>query len=106
MMDDQNIVHTLYKRLLTNPTSAAIIGFILALPFLTILSLSLLVMLGIKPNFGPFDPLFYNPDTDKPNVLLDLFALGVFLLAVTACLIARAPIVRTVQAGGSLFATR
>jgi hypothetical protein len=84
--------------LLTNPMSAAIISFLLALPFLTILSL---LLLDIEP---PFAALFNNPNPDQPNLLGTLIVLGAFLLAVAACLIARAPIVRTLQAGGSLFA--
>jgi len=84
--------------LLTNPRSAAIISIILALPFVTILSL---LLLGIEP---PFAPLLNNPDPDQPNVLGTLIVLGALLLAVAACLIARAPLVQTMQAGESLFA--
>ncbi len=87
--------------ILTNPTSAAIISFLLALPFVTILSL---LLFHIRPPLGPLEPLLNNPDPDQPNVLGSLIVLGAFLLAVAACLIARAPIVRTLQAGGSLFA--
>jgi hypothetical protein len=89
------------KNILTNPKSAAIISLILALPFVTIRSL---LLLGIKPNFGPLEPLLNNPDPDQPHVLGTLIVLGAFLLAVAACIIARAPIVRTMQAGGSLLA--
>lgn len=85
----------------TKPASAAMISFILALPFVTILSL---LLLHIRPPLGPFEPLLNNPDPDQPNILSTLIVLGVLLLAVAACLIARAPIVRTLQAGGSLFA--
>jgi hypothetical protein len=84
--------------ILTNPRSAAIISFLLALPFVTILSL---LLLGIEP---PFAALLNNPDPDQPNVIGTLMVLGALLLAVAACIIARAPIVRTLQAGGSLFA--
>ncbi len=88
------------KTILTNPTSAAIISFILALPFVTILSL---LMLGIEPPLGPLEPLLKNPDPDQPEVLGSLIVLGAFLLAVLACIIVRAPIVRTMRAGGSLL---
>jgi hypothetical protein len=84
--------------ILTNPTSAAIMGFLLALPFLTILSL---LLLNIEP---PFAHLLNNPDPDQPNLIGALIPLGAFLLAVAACLIARAPIIRTLQTGGSLLA--
>jgi|GEM_PF-419008 len=87
--------------ILTNPTSAMIISFLLALPFLTIL---LLLWLHIEPPLGPLEPLLKNPDPDQPNVLGTLLFLGALLLAVAACLIARVPIVRAMQAGGSLFA--
>lgn len=87
--------------LLTNPKSAAIIGFILALPFVTILSL---MVLHIEPPVGPLEPLLNNPDPDQPNVLGTFIVLSAFLLAVLACLIIRAPIVRMMQAGGSLLA--
>jgi hypothetical protein len=84
--------------LLTNPTSAAIISFLLALPFLILLSL---LLLHIEP---PFARLLNNPDPDQPNVLGSLIILGAFLLAVLACIIVRAPIVRTMRMGGSLLA--
>ena len=95
------VIGNAMKRLLTNPMSAAIISFILALPFVIILSL---LILNIKPHFGPLESLLNNPDPDQPNVLGSLIVLGAFLLAVLACIIARAPIVRTMRAGGSLFA--
>lgn len=84
--------------LFATPTSAAIISILLALPFLTILSL---LLLHIEP---PFAHLLNNPDPDQPNLLGTLIPLSAFLLAIAACIITRAPIVRTLQAGGSLFA--
>ena len=85
----------------TNPKSAAIVGFILALPFVTLLSL---LLLGIEPPLGPLEPLLNNPNPDQPDVLSSLIVLGAFLLSVLACVIVRAPIVRTMRAGGSLLA--
>jgi hypothetical protein len=84
--------------ILTTPMSAALIGFLLALPFLAILSL---LLLNIEP---PFAHLLNNQDPDQPNVIGTLIVLGAILLAVAACLIARAPIIRTLQMGGSLLA--
>ncbi|HEU0295727.1 MAG TPA: hypothetical protein VFR47_23510 [Anaerolineales bacterium] len=84
--------------ILTSPTSAAIISFLLALPYVTLLSL---LLFHIEP---PFAALLKSPNPDQPNVIGTLIVLGVFLLAVAACLIARAPLVRTLQAGGSLLA--
>jgi hypothetical protein len=89
------------KSILTNPRSAAIISFFLALPFVTILSL---LMLGIEPPLGPLEPLLNNRDPDQPDVLGSLIVLGTFLLAVLGCIIARAPIVRAMRAGGGLLA--
>jgi hypothetical protein len=87
--------------LFTNPTSAALISFLLALPFVTILSL---LILHIEPPLGPLAPWLNNPNPDQPNILGTLVVLGALLLAVAAGLIARGPIVRTLQAGGSLLA--
>jgi hypothetical protein len=83
------------KDILANPKSAAIISFMLALPFVAILSL---LTLGIEPPLGPLEPLLNNSDPDQPDVLGSLIVLGAFLLAVLACIIARAPIVRTMRA--------
>jgi hypothetical protein len=85
----------------TNPRSAAVISFLLALPFVTILSL---LMLGIEPPLGPLEPLLNNPNPDQPNIIGTLIVLGVLLLAVVAGLVAHAPIVRTMRAGRSLLA--
>jgi len=65
----------------------------------TILSL---LLLGIRPNFGPLEPLLNNPDPYQSSAIGTIIVLGAFLLAIVACLIAHAPIVRTMQAGGSL----
>lgn len=84
--------------LLTNPASTTLISFILALPFLTIFSF---LLLNIEP---PFAALLNDPNPDQPNVIGTVVVLVALLLAVTAGLIARAPIVRAVQAGESLLA--
>ncbi len=89
------------KTLLANPTSAAMISFILALPFVTIFSL---LLLGIEPPLGPLEPVLKNSDPDQPNILGSLVVLSAFLLAIVAGIIARTPIVRTIRAGGSLLA--
>jgi hypothetical protein len=81
--------------------SEAIIGFLLALPFVTIVSL---LWLNIEPPLGPLEPFLENRDPDQPDVLGALIILCAFLFAVLACIIARAPIVRTMRAGGSLLA--
>lgn len=93
-----NSVPAQRNTLLTNPTSGAIIGLLLALPYVTLFSL---LLFHIEP---PFAALLKSPNPDQPNVIGTLIVLGVFLLAVAAGLIARAPIARTLQAGGSVFA--
>jgi hypothetical protein len=88
------------KNVMSNPKAAAIIGFILALPYLTISSL---LMLGIEPPLGPLKPLLNNPDPDKPDPG-SFVVLGAFLLSFVALFVTRAPISRTMRAGGSLVA--
>jgi hypothetical protein len=84
--------------LLTNPGWTAVISFILALPFMMLLSM---LLLDIEP---PFAHLLDNPNPDQPDVLGSLIVVGTFLLAVVACIIARVSIMRALQAGRSLFA--
>jgi hypothetical protein len=88
-------------QLLTHPASAAVIGFILALPFLTLLTF---MLLGIEPTLGPLDPLLKNADPDQPNVLSAVIVIGALLLCVLAGLIVRGPMVQTIRSGGSLLA--
>jgi MFS family permease len=93
------IIHNenLITKLLTKPKSAAIISFIFALPFLSMLSL---LLLRIEPPFAHL--LSSNPD--QPNFPGLFVVLGALLLVAAAGVIARVPVVRTMQAGGSLFA--
>jgi uncharacterized membrane protein YidH (DUF202 family) len=87
------------KNSLTKPRSAAIISFVLCLPFAFLFTL---LMLNIEPNFGPLQPLLNNADPDQPDVLGSLIALGTFLLVLAAFIINLIQIVRTMQAGGSI----
>jgi hypothetical protein len=65
------------KNTFTNFRSPALIGFLLALPFLMILSLPLL---HIEP---PFAYLLNSPNPDQPNLTGALIIpMGVFLLAI------------------------
>ncbi len=96
-----NRVLTEGNTLLTTPKTNAVIGLILALPFVTISSL---ILLQIEPPLGPLEPLVNNPDTDQPDTLRSLVVLGAYLLTIAGCIIARAPIVRTMRTGGSPFA--
>jgi hypothetical protein len=76
-------------------------GFVLALPFLSLL---ILLVFHIEPPLGLLEPMLKSQNPDQPNVLSKLIVPGIFLMAAAAGLIARAPIVRTMQAGGNLFA--
>ena len=83
--------------LLTAPRRAAMISLGLLLPF---------VIVGVLDSLGvrPLDRLFNGPDPSQ-TYLPGLFLALVFLsLPVAAAVIARQPIVGTLQAGGSLFA--
>jgi ABC-type proline/glycine betaine transport system permease subunit len=80
------------KTILTNPKSAIITSFLLALPFVT---LFLLFMLGIEPSLGPLDPLLYADD----NHLSSIIVFGATFLLLVAFFVSLVPIVRNVQAG-------
>ena len=88
------------KIILTNPRSAAIISFLLALPFAIIYTL---IVLGIEPPLGPLEPLL-TVDVDQPNVLGSAIVFGALLLSLVAFIISLAPLVRIVRAGNSITA--
>jgi hypothetical protein len=75
-------------------------AFLLALPLMTIMTM---IAFRIEP---PFSSLLGNPDPDQPDVLGTSIAVGALLLAVLAAVIVRTPIIRAIQAGGSLTAYR
>lgn len=87
------------KTILTNPKSAAAIGFILALPYMAILSL---LLLGIEPPLGPLEPLLNNRDPDQPDVLGTFIVLGAMLLSSVGFVVNLRPILRNARAGNSL----
>lgn len=87
------------KNILNYPRSAAIISFIICLPFAVLFSL---LMLNIEPDFGPIQPLLSSPDPDQPDVLGSLIALGSVLLVLAAFMINLIHIVRAMRAGGSI----
>lgn len=88
-------------KIITNPTSAAIISIILALPITILYSL---LVLNIEPNFGPLQPLLTNPDPDQPDVLGSLIALGLMLLLPVALIINLRIIMQAKRAGKSITA--
>lgn len=85
----------------SNTGRTVLVGFLMALPFLTLLSL---LVLHIEPPLGPLEALLDNPNPDQPDVLGTLIFLGSFLLAVAGGLTARAPLMQALQRGGSLLA--
>ena len=100
--DMANPVPTLGNTLLTNPKSALTTSVVL---ILSIVVLSLLVSLGWKP----LERLLNDPNPEQLSVFgirvaSQFIALVLFSLPIAAGIIAGRPIVRTLQAGGSLFA--
>jgi hypothetical protein len=98
-LDTAKPVSTQANTLLTNPKSAAIISVIL------ILSPFLLSWLDSLP-WVPLDlnRLFNGSNPEVPYPPGQILALGFFAIPVAAGIIAGGPIVRTLRAGGSLFA--
>ncbi len=76
--------------------SAAIGGVLLALPFAIIVTL--LLIGGEPPRFGPLEPLL-TAEVDQPNVVGSAIVLGAWLLALVAFIANVNPIVRDSRAG-------
>jgi hypothetical protein len=95
--DVANPVPTLGNTLLTNPKSAAIISVVV---FLSPGILPLLNSVG----WLSVDRLFNGPNPEVAYVPGQILSLGLILFPVAAGSIAGRPIVRTLRAGGSLFA--
>jgi hypothetical protein len=83
--------------LLTNPRSAAVISVVL---FLFPVILSWLDSLG----WVPLQSLINGPNPEQDYLPGMIISLGLFSFPVAAGIVARGPIVRTLRAGGSLFA--
>ncbi len=79
------------KTILTNPKSAAIISFLLALPFVI---LFLLFMLGIEPRIGALEHSFIG----------SAIVFGATFLFLAALIVSLRPLVRNVRAGISIKA--
>lgn len=86
------------KTILTRPRSAAIISFVICLPFAVLIPL---LNLNIEPNFGPLQLLLNNSDPHQPDIVGSLIVLGTFLLVLAAFIINLNQIMRTKRAGGS-----
>ena len=96
-LDMANPVPTQGNTLLTNPRSALMISVVL---FLFPVILSLLDSLG----WLSLDRLFNGPNPEAAYLPGQIISLGLILFPVGAGIIAGRPIVRTLRAGGSLFA--
>ena len=92
-----NLVPAQRNTLLTNPRSALVIGVVL---FLFPVILSLLDSLG----WLSLDRLFNGPNPEVAYLPGMFMSLGLILFPMAAGMIAGGPIVRTLRAGGSLFA--
>ena len=100
--DITNPVPTQGNTLLTNPKSALKISVVIVL---SVVILSLLVSLG----WEPLERLLNDPNPEQLSVFgirvaSQFIALVLFSLPIAAGIIAGGPIVRTLRAGGSLFA--
>ena len=96
-LDMANPVPTQGNTLLTNPRSALMISVVL---FLFPVILSLLDSLG----WLSLDRLFNGPNPEAAYLPGQIISLGLILFPLGAGIIAGRPIVRTLRAGGSLFA--
>ena len=94
--DMANPIPAQRNTLLTNPRSAAIISILL---FLIPVILSRLDSLGL-----PLERLLNGPNPEVPYLPGQIISLALISIPVAAGIIAGGPIVRTLRAGGSLFA--
>jgi hypothetical protein len=80
-----------------NPKTEALIGFLLALPFLI---LFLQLIMGIEPSIGPLDPLI----AAEGSRLGTWIVLGMLILSLLGLIVSLAPVVRGLRLGQSLAA--
>jgi hypothetical protein len=85
------------KAIIANPKYAAIASFLLALPFIT---LFLLLMLGIEPNFGPLDPSFKSINGHLGSFIV----LGLLFLMLVGGLVSAIPVVQGIKTGNGITA--
>jgi len=85
------------RGLVSNPRSAALIGFVLCLPTTVLFSL---VLLGIEPSLGPLDPLLRADGSHLGSMIV----LGLMLLLPVALVINLASIIRSARAGNGIAA--
>jgi len=97
----QTLRNNTMKNIATNPRSAALIGFLLALPISLLFPIA---VLQIEPFHGFLKPLFTEADGVRQNTLSLIVFIGGMLLLPVALIINIVPIVRTVRAGNSIMA--
>ena len=85
------------KAIIANPKYAAIASFLLALPFMT---LFLLLMLGIEPNFGPLDPSFKSINGHLGTFIV----LGLLFFILVGGLVSAIPVVQGIKTGNGITA--
>jgi hypothetical protein len=83
------------RAIVGNPKYSVITGFLLALPFITLI---LLFMLGIKPDLGPLDP-YLDPENSH---LGSFIVFGALLLLLAGFAISVIPVVQSSQAGNGI----
>src|SRR5262245_16814839 len=83
-LQEMNPVHAMLEK----PRSAAIVGLILALPYLAMITVALL---HIEPPVGPFGAVLLGPQGGQIGTLLLLGALG---MAVAAFFVVRRPVMQ------------
>ena len=88
------------KNILTNPRSAAIISFLLALPLAVLFPIA---VFKIEPFNGLFETLFTEADGYSQNTLGRIVTVGAMVCLVAACIVSLMPIVRNVRAGKSIM---
>jgi hypothetical protein len=85
------------KAIIANPNYAAIVSFLLALPFMT---LFLSFMLGLEPSLGPLDPAFKSINGHLGSFIV----LGMFLLLLAGLALCVIPVVRSKKTGNGVIA--
>lgn len=85
------------KAIRAHPEYAAIVSFLLALPFMT---LFLLLMLGIEPNLDPFDHTFKSINGHLGSFIV----LGLLFLTLAGGLISAIPVVQGIKTGNGMIA--
>jgi hypothetical protein len=85
------------KAIIANPNYAAMVSFLLALPFMT---LFLSFMLGLEPSLGPLDPTFKSINGHLGSFIV----LGLLFLMLVGGLVSAIPVVQGIKTGNGITA--